>query len=978
MVGRIGSTRFLGFILVCVVVCHAPLQGSFNPDFQQDNPSQPGQSSKSVDLNASPSGREFTEAKQLFVRGDLDAAQQSYRRALELAQQEQNLYVEASSRMGLGLILMRKAQFPGARAELGKALALFKANSNRLYAGKTLVSLGTVAWHMGDLNLAESLYQEALAEFEAIGDLREKANVLYNLLFTAPRSESREERIQRALTAAGQAGDPRLEGQILHTWGDIEYGRGDYSTSLEKYEQALALLQAVNAKGETARVYTSLGRLQRVHGSPDRALQYYSLALKIQEEIADQQGVIQSINAIALACDLLGRRKEALEYFERALVQARRTGSPALIGRQLSNLGEAYSLRGNYGSAIKFFQEALQYQGDAGYTYSFLSYVQNRNGDYSQALDTAQRAVELSESGIREFLPIAFLRRAQAREKLGQSTEALADVRAALREIEQMRGHLVPDDFMKAGFADKQEEFFAYAIHLLEQSQNPLEAMEVAEQARARALIDLLETRAAAPNSSFHADLGSARKLESDLRARGMNPAHDPATPSSEIAMRGGDPESTSLLKKWQGIDPGLRSLVSAAPIHAGDIRTIVARHHTTLVSYWVNPDATFAWVLTPEGSVHTARSDISRDRLARLIKRTIATVGSPVERGGPSEKDSEGGSPPQEIIAGWEPRMRGERLLVLGSEEKKAWRELDQILIQPIRRWLPARPGAMLTIVPHGPLFLLSFAALLDENGRYLVERYTLHYTPSAAALQLCEKKKLGLAGRSPSYLLIADPSDLPAQPTGKPLPSLPGSRKEIEAIGRLLSPRSVTTLVGAEAQEERVCSASSDKTIIHIATHGIVRNESPLDSFLALGRGQSTGSQTTLHSQDGRLTVQEIYDLHLRADLVVLSACRTASGKISGDGLTGLTRAFFYAGTPSVIATLWDIADEPGQWLLPAFYRSMQRLKDKGKALRTAQLQLLDALRRGQVKITTPTATYILPEHPAFWAGFILLGEP
>jgi CHAT domain-containing protein len=321
---------------------------------------------------------------------------------------------------------------------------------------------------------------------------------------------------------------------------------------------------------------------------------------------------------------------------------------------------------------------------------------------------------------------------------------------------------------------------------------------------------------------------------------------------------------------------------------------------------------------------------------------------------------------------------MRGERLLILGREEKRAWRELHQVLIQPIRNWLPAKPGATLTIVPHGPLFLLSFAALLDETGRYLVERYTLHYTPSVAALQLSERKKLGLTGRSPEYLLIADPAGLPSQPNGKPLPSLPGSRKEVSAIAQLLHSRGVTTLVGAEAQEERIRDVSSDKTIIHIATHGVVRNDSPLDSFLALGRGPSTDSQAAADSRDGRLTVQEIYDLRLRSDLVVLSACRTASGRISGDGLIGLTRAFFYAGTPSVIATLWDVADEPTHLLLPAFYRNLNRFQDKGKALRAAQLQLLSALRGGQMKIATATDTYILPEHPAFWASFILLGEP
>jgi CHAT domain-containing protein len=122
----------------------------------------------------------------------------------------------------------------------------------------------------------------------------------------------------------------------------------------------------------------------------------------------------------------------------------------------------------------------------------------------------------------------------------------------------------------------------------------------------------------------------------------------------------------------------------------------------------------------------------------------------------------------------------------------------------------------------------------------------------------------------------------------------------------------------------------------------------------------------------------VREIYDIDLNADLVVLSACRTGLGPVSGDGVAGLARAFLYAGTPSVVATLWDVADEPAALLMPTFYGSLRRTPDKAQALRTAQLRLLKALRAGGVKVAGTLGPVTLREHPVLWAGFIVVGRP
>ena len=124
--------------------------------------------------------------------------------------------------------------------------------------------------------------------------------------------------------------------------------------------------------------------------------------------------------------------------------------------------------------------------------------------------------------------------------------------------------------------------------------------------------------------------------------------------------------------------------------------------------------------------------------------------------------------------------------------------------------------------------------------------------------------------------------------------------------------------------------------------------------------------------------LTAQDVYGLNLAADLVVLSACRSASGTVAGDGVATFARAFLYAGAASLIASVWDVADEPSNRLMPDFYQAWLGGATKAAALRQAQLRLLADLRRGRVRVATPIGPVVVPEHPVFWAGFALFGEP
>jgi CHAT domain-containing protein len=199
-----------------------------------------------------------------------------------------------------------------------------------------------------------------------------------------------------------------------------------------------------------------------------------------------------------------------------------------------------------------------------------------------------------------------------------------------------------------------------------------------------------------------------------------------------------------------------------------------------------------------------------------------------------------------------------------------------------------------------------------------------------------------------------------------------LPAAREEVRAIAKQLPNANSTILIGPEATEAAFRLAARGKNVLHLATHGVINSDQPFESYLLLsGDGRTSAN-------DGHLTAEEIYGLDLDADLVVLSACRTGTGSVGGEGIAHLARAFFYAGSSSMIVTLWDVEDKASSELLTRFYGNWLGSESKSASLRRAQLSLIKDLREGRIQSRTPAGVLMLPEHPFFWAGFILVGEP
>ena len=864
----------------------------------------------------------------------------------------------------------------------------------RLLGGLALLCLAAGA-HADDRPLAEQLaeawrhqksgaWEEARAAFEdalvrARDDARprDESEALRGIAAATTREGdyvTAQACLDEALPRAEASGDRAEVGRVLNGLGTVAWYRREFAQARELYERAVAELEGAGDEAGAANTLANLalflpgeergsvldrglalasrtddayltGRLLQTRGDWRRAMGDYAGALaslleaRTQLQQADRaDALVTVLNSLGLLHRLHGRPDQALELQREALALARTLRDPHLAVQSLAGVGNALRDLRRFGEAAESLEEALALATKGGLAlwpvtlHEALACVEVERGRPRQALEhlshvPAEALSDTIDGGRRGLEARALL-------GLGRLQEALA---AADRAVEHTR---TPESNQGLPAALTIRARCRLALGLpLDALRDGQEALAALEEMRARLVRDDFMRQGFGERSQVTSDLvvgilhglgrhGEALETAAQARARAFLDSM-PAGPRSS-----GDAQAAR----------------SVAAARLDDVRATARRLGSTLVVYYAGATDVYAWAVPAEGAIASARLPVRTAALAKMVDGVQGLGGA--ARGRRVTLPTRGGG-----------------LLLFGDEHARLRRLYDAVL-RPLQRSLPKAPGARVTIVPDGPLFRLPFGALRDGAARYLVERYTIHYGPAVGTFALT-------AARTPPdpsgrVLLVGDPARFPPAEDGAALPQLPGSRREMDGIARLMGPERVERLQGTEATEARVRERARDAPALHFSTHGVVRDDTPLESFVALEPG--AGGE----ADDGRLTSADVYGLQLRTDLVFLSACRTARGGVSADGVIGLTRAFFHAGAASIVATLWDVADETTQRLVADFYGARLAGQDKATALRTAQLRMLGELRGGRVKVQTAAGPVALPEHPALWASFVLLGEP
>lgn len=584
-------------------------------------------------------------------------------------------------------------------------------------------------------------------------------------------------------------------------------------------------------------------------------------------------------------------------------------GSPGMIGRglALAIAGDVYFQLGSFSRSLPFYERAL------------------KSGQESRSEEVTWRA----HTGL-----------ALANEHLGDYPAALENYRKAILLLERLRGKL-PLRIYHPGFLQDKAQVYVSFIHLLYEmhKKEPLldyleEAFACAERSRARGFLDSLE----------ETGLDFAGGVSPEVVSEGKRLSEEVSRCQLELQSRDLPPARRSkVLAQLEKIENSYRDLMIRmrrdmpsyadrhypGPIGYREIRAKLLPPGTGLVEFVLGDDYSFAFWATGD-SLSLAQLPPG-DELLPLVQRYLKFL----TLKNPNRFMAEGGS---------------RRLfdILLGSFRAEMGKGIERIII-----------------IPDGHLYYLPFESLIikgigDEQERhFLVEDFEISYAPSASALvRLAERDRYPSSRKDLVAVSVPEPPGSSNFLFGNPidLSKLKHSGEEIDIIGRLFTEDNRRVLDGPLAAEGRLKRFPlGDFRYIHFAVHGIFDDKNWRRSGLLLLREKGS-------AEDGILQPRDIFLLDLHSDLVVLSACRSGIGNIdTGEGITGLTGGFLFAGSRAVLVSLWNIADRSTAEFMGRFYGHLGERKSLPKALQEAKKEMI----RSPYK------------HPFYWAAFVLIGD-
>ncbi|MDX2232471.1 MAG: CHAT domain-containing tetratricopeptide repeat protein [Leptolyngbyaceae cyanobacterium bins.349] len=851
-------------------------------------------------------------------------SQQFFEEALAIYQAIQDRRGVAWALNYLGEVYRMLTQYEKAITYYQRALPLYQLVQDRDGEARTLGHLGLAYEALLQYDKAIIYFLQALPLFQANKNHRGEAEILSQLGFAYNNLSQFEKAIEyheQSLGIAREIKDRQKEGGALGGLGLVYFSLDNYGKAIEYHEQSLAIAREIKDRqgGKTA-----LGNLGIVYfslGNYSKAIEYHEQSLAIAREIKDRLGEGTALGNLGIAYSSLGNYGKAIEYHEQRLAIAREIKDRLGEGASLGNLGIAYSSLGNYGKAIEYHEQSLAIAGEIkdrrgeGTALGNLGNAYLSLGNYGKAIKFREQSLAIArEIKDRRGEGTALNNLGATLFKAGNLAAAAKILIGSIVTWERLRQTGAGNDANKVSIFEQQARTYRTLQQVLVAQNQPNVALEIAERGRARAFVELLAKRIGSQGSGFGAS----------------------AQPSGVGSQEGIKPPTIAQL---QQIAKAQNASLVQYSIIFDDIKTQAGIQGRESELY--------IWVIQPTGEITFRKADLKplwqqqNASLEKLVEQSRETIGA---RG----RSDVGIVASAEVV-----QQRREQQL-------RNLKQLHQLLIKPIADLLPKDPNQRVIFMPQGELFLVPFPALLDTNNTALIEKHTIQTAPSIQVLELTHQRKKGIGSREwgvGKSLVVGNPlmPKVRTEAGGSvtQLNPLAGSEWEAKEIADLLKTKAI---IGSQATKSNILKQLSQARFIHFATHGL------LDDFKGLGvpGAIALAPDNTGKVNDGLLTSDEILDLKLNAELVVLSACDTGRGRLTGDGVIGLSRSLITAGVPSIIVSLWKVPDQSTAFLMTQFYKNLQQNPDKAQALRQAML--------------STKAKY--PD-PLDWAAFTLIGE-
>jgi CHAT domain-containing protein len=847
------------------------------------------------------------------------------------------------------------------------ALATDSLSGNKLGVITDYRLLGKTCFYKGDYNRGIAMLEKALSlnsgMEESIKGLNQQsiadtylslaeANGVFGRFGLTETFAANAYRIYKSLN------DPK---GLMESWlvlGNANLAKGELNTALTRI--SLSKQIAEENQFSTSRHHQSLGEVYSALGEYEKALQAKLIALEKARETKIVGGIIWSTISAGDAYDAIGDHEKARTYYLEAmnLQSASGDGSQSLKASAGLRLGEIAGAReyfstmkagvssgiawlkmaemefitGNPDSAFNYFEESMRYFRETNVNEGMAKALTGKSRVLSQKMQYNEAISLLKESlgmaGQDETKWQIWYQLGLNYNLAGLPSEAEDSYRKAIDIIENIRGNFTIEEF-KSKYIENKVKVYDEIIKLLIGQGKHEEAFDFSERARARAFLDMIGNKKislkAGSDSTYLAKEQELRmqiqSITQNLQQYDLMESRGITEDQLQKELRSAREEYADLLQRLK-LDN--REYASMMVIQPESFRNIQQKMdaETAIVSYWVGKENMVVWLIS-KNQMRFFQVKKSSGEILDLVKYCRQIINRTTDL---NIKPSDLAELDREV----DPRFT-----MAVNQFRTAW----DILLSQAAEFL--HPYRNVCIIPHGPLHLLPFQACISPAGNYFVEDHTIFYAPSVSVYG----KSLDERSYSAKDFMAVALGDLSLGDFS----GLPGTTREVEEISRLFKDPMVR--YEKQSTETFVVENAADYRILHFSTHGMMNSAQPLFSFVLL---------SPTETEDGFLTVSEVFGLDLSARLVTLSACETGLASISaGDDLVGMSRAFLYAGASSVVVSLWSVADQPTAYLMTRFYE-YQKDHSLSEALTMAQREVMKKYHA-----------------PYYWAPFQLIGK-
>jgi len=903
----------------------------------------------------------YALARFELEQGNLDAAMRRLKRCIAL----EPTYADAFSfRGGLPEVYRAKKDLDGAKTFF-KTLIQEQPKNPCAYYGLARTYIRTYEWEKGLSALQDVLKLDP--------DFILAYHSQISIYFSTNRHEDVLSRCAQLTQLATRIDDREMLTYATMMQGNAYYYLGDYFQALQYFNDALLRAKEIGAKRREGLCLNNMATVYALTANFPKARQYFSRALEFARKTGATEWEIQALTNLGNVLKDEGDYDTALDYYTRVVSKSAAGRYKYEESVASSNMAEIYQQRRNYDTASFYLKRALELARDIddkaqqGFVLRNLGTLSQDLGRPAAAIGYLERAHQIgidaqdmqiiweSEAGL-----------ASCYQKQGNNEAAIRHYARAIAMYDSVRQTLDIES-LRNNFLEDKYEAYPSIVKLLGEAGAVAESFSFAEKYKAKSLLEIVSSarqlfNASLPDSVRTSLEDFSEKLESMHRQLSLELAKPDRDSSRTFAL---DQSITTLELQRAGMIGALKKdqrayveLSSADILEAGQVQHEILRNEQMLLEYVMSPTGLSVFVIS-RNSLKYLTLGVTRADIAEMLKKL-----SPIFRNnGTSER-------PDGTIFN----------AALADFSVEPLHDLYTALVAPVAKHI--EKAVELIIVPDDLLFYVPFEMLVVDmskvthrydfdHAEFFLEKHAISYASSASLLRpdlekpIMPSKDIFALGDpaferaagsvSRSVLASKSPDMLPADPL---LRRLPNSRIEVEAIGTTIRSPNNLILTGEEATEGEVKRHAGEYRIVHLATHFLADDNQPLYSRVALARDKAT-------AEDGSLQTYEVFNLDLNADLVVLSACNTGLGNLRrGEGVVGISRAFQYAGTPSLLVSLWNVDDRSTSDIMIKFYENLQAGMRQNAALRQAKLDFLH---------TSPSSQ----KDPFYWAPFVLLGS-